>query len=184
MESELTHDGTLAGGGGWDDGGAGGAGGWNDSGGGQGSCNSGGGAAPSQGSHGSGKGGKRGRSPTHHHPLNLGRPAPSPDERMRLGQTFLTNTQTQGNSMSERQLIVQIANGDHNGLAQWWDAPDPVNDRVRQALYHNERRFEMVHAWGNGNTTNYDIDLEAMTSRNPDSGKVRSIRCIVVAMWA
>ena len=47
-----------------------------------------------------------------------------------------------------------------------------------------ERRFEMVHAWGNGNTTNYDIDLEAMTSRNPDSGKVRSIRCIVVAMWA
>ena len=52
------------------------------------------------------------------------------------------------------------------------------------ALYHNERRFEMVHAWGNGNTTNYDIDLEAMTSRNPDSGKVRSIRCIVVAMWA
>ena len=45
------------------------------------------------------------------------------------------------------------------------------------ALYHNERRFEMVHAWGNGNTTNYDIDLEAMTSRNPDSG-------IVVAMWA
>ena len=42
-------------------------------------------AAPSQAGSGGGKGGKggkRARSPTHHHPLDLGRPAPSPDEGM------------------------------------------------------------------------------------------------------
>ena len=82
------------------------------------------------------------------------------------------------------QLIVQIADGDFHGLAQWWDARPEMQTAVREAIMNREPQFTFEHDYGSQlGTTRYNIDLVAMTSVNPDSGTERKLRVQAVIMW-
>ena len=82
------------------------------------------------------------------------------------------------------QVVVQIADGDFRGMARWWDAPQGLQERTRQAIEGQVAQFEYEHNYGSQpETTVYQIDLAAMTSTNPDSGVVRQLRVSSVLMW-
>ena len=98
---------------------------------------------------------------------------------MALGQSYLNSGQPH---LRPEQLILQIADGDWRGMATWLDAPQPLQIAFRRALQDGRREFVFLNEYGSG-WTHYFINLNTMTSTNPDSGTERQIRVSAAVMW-
>ena len=113
----------------------------------------------------------------HTTPLDMGRPSnPPADFRLAAGFVDGRLPKPKLGLPNPEQLILQIADGEHHGMQQWWNGRLDRQEAFRTALRQGHRTFEWTHEYGDNKETVYRVDLEAMTQTNPDAGVRLSAR--------